>query len=351
MKKQLCRRQMLAQTGVALGAGCPIVGVAASLTSLAVAAEPARRLSASDALASLTSLATGAAPERPRTDPRPEPEPFRYCFNTSTIRGQKLPLAEEIEIAAKAGYQAIEPWIKEIEDYRQAGGSLKDLDKRIRDLGLTVESAIGFAEWIVDDEARRARGLEQARRDMDLVRQIGGMRIAAPPAGATEQTGIDLFKAAERYRALLELGSEMGVAPQVELWGFSKTLSRLGEVALVAIESGHKDACILADVYHLRRGGSPHTGLALLRGAAMHVFHVNDYPSDPPREQLTDADRLYPGDGAAPLAAILRDLRQIGFRGALSLELFNRDYWKQDALTVARTGLEKTRAAVQKSLE
>ena len=30
----------------------------------------------------------------------------------------------------------------------------------------------------------------------------------------------------------------------------------------------------------------------------------------------------------------------------LSLELFNREYWKLDALTVARTGLEKMKAAV-----
>jgi hypothetical protein len=31
----------------------------------------------------------------------------------------------------------------------------------------------------------------------------------------------------------------------------------------------------------------------------------------------------------------------------LSLELFNRDYWKQDALEVARTGLQKMRAVVR----
>jgi len=94
---------------------------------------------------------------------------FHYCFNTSTIRGQKLSLIEEIDIAAKAGYNAIEPWINEIEAYVNQGGSLPDLKKRISDLGLTVASAIGFAEWIVDDDARRTKGLEHARRDMDLV--------------------------------------------------------------------------------------------------------------------------------------------------------------------------------------
>src|SRR4051812_34070151 len=42
---------------------------------------------------------------------------FVLCLNTSTIRGQKLPLPQEIELAAKAGFTAIEPWVGEINDY------------------------------------------------------------------------------------------------------------------------------------------------------------------------------------------------------------------------------------------
>ena len=124
----------------------------------------------------------------------------------------------------------------------------------------------------------------------------------------------DLFKVAERYRALLELGDQIGVVPQVEVWGFSRTLGRLGEAALVAMEAAHPKACILPDVYHLHRGGSGLGGIKLLSPRAIHVFHFNDYPADPPREKLTDADRVYPGDGAAPLKALLRDLSAGGFR-------------------------------------
>ncbi|MDH7568658.1 MAG: sugar phosphate isomerase/epimerase, partial [Armatimonadota bacterium] len=149
---------------------------------------------------------------------------------------------------------------------------------------------------------------------------------------------------------LLELGTTMGVVPQLELWGFSKCLSRLSEVVFVALESAHPNACLLLDVYHLHRGGSDPNGLKLLSGSALHVFHMNDYPAHVPREALTDADRVYPGDGDAPLDTILRDLHAIGFRGALSLELFNKSYWQQDALAVARTGLEKMRAAVTRAL-
>jgi sugar phosphate isomerase/epimerase len=271
---------------------------------------------------------------------------FKYCFNTSTIRGQKLSLIEEIDIAAQAGYHAIEPWIGEIEAYVQKGGSLPDLKKRIADLGLTVESSIGFAEWIVDDEARRTKGLEQARRDFEIVQQIGGKRLAAPAAGATEVENIDYLKVAERYHALLQVGDHFGVVPQVEVWGFSKVLTRLGQAAYVAIESGHPRACVLPDVYHLYKGGSDFNGLSLLNGPRIHVFHVNDYPDSPPRAAIKDSDRIYPGDGVAPLLEIFGILKKIGFDGFLSVELFNPNYWHQDPLLVARTALEKLKAVI-----
>jgi 2-keto-myo-inositol isomerase len=277
--------------------------------------------------------------------------PFRYCLNTSTIRGQKLSLEKEIETTAQAGYDAIEPWVDKIHSYVRDGGNLKDIRGRISDSGLTVESAISFIRWIVDDDDVRAKGLEQARRDMDVLAQIGGKRIAAPPAGATRQAGLDLMKAAERYRALLELGERMGIVPQVEVWGSSKNLHRLGQSMFVVIESGHPKACLLPDVYHIYKGGSDFTGLKQLSAHAIQVFHLNDYPADPPRETIGDRDRVYPGDGIAPLTQILRDLQANGSRAFLSLELFNPNYWKQDPLAVAKTGLAKMKDAVGKALD
>lgn len=277
-------------------------------------------------------------------------EPFRYCLNTGTIRGQKLSFDKEVEIAAKAGYDGIEPWVDNINNYARSGGSLKDLKKKIAELGLTVESGISFPSWIVDDDARRAKGLEQAKRDMDTLAQVGGIRIAAPPAGATREPGLDLDRAAERYRALLEAGDQIGVVPQIELWGSSRNLHLIGQCMYVVIESGHPNACFMPDVFHIYRGGSEFDGLRLLSSRAIRVFHMNDYPADPPREKINDGHRVMPGDGVAPLTGILRNIRPADGQVVLSLELFNRDYWRQDALTVAKIGLEKMKAAVRKAL-
>ena len=74
---------------------------------------------------------------------------------------------------------------------------------------------------------------------------------------------------------------------------------------------------------------------------------MNDYPADPPRDSISDEHRVYPGDGVAPIREIVGYLQEAGFRGVFSLELFNRQYWKEDPLAVARTGLEKMKRAVE----
>ena len=276
-------------------------------------------------------------------------EPFHYSLNTSTVRnnGKSRPITELVEIASTAGYNGIEPWITELEEYVKAGGSLKDLKKRIADAGLVVPSAIGFAVWVADDADQRKKGLEQAKRDMDLVAQLGGTKLAAPPVGATNQEGLNLLAAAERYKVLFDLGHKMGVTPQVEVWGHSKSLKRLGETWLVAAECGRAGGCVLPDVYHLFKGGSDFAGLQLLSSHAIGIFHVNDYPPSKNREIIVDADRVYPGDGVAPLKDVFRTLTDIGYKGFLSVELFNRDYWKQDPNLVAKTALDKLKAVVK----
>jgi len=279
-----------------------------------------------------------------------EKRQFRYCLNTSTIRGQKLGLEKEIDVAAEAGYDGIEPWVSTINDYVKNGGSLKGIAKRISDKGLAVESAIAFPSWVVDDDERRKRAFEQVKRDMDVLAQIGGKRIAAPPAGANRTPGLDLLKAAERYRELLELGDEMGVVPQVEIWGPSANLHRLGEAMFVVIESGHPKACLLPDVYHIYKGGSDHMGLKCISADTIQVFHMNDYPADPPRETIGDRDRVMPGDGIAPMSMILQNLQANHCHPALSLELFSPVYWAKAPLEVAKEGLEKMKNAVAKAL-
>jgi len=331
MTSRLSRREMLTASGVLLGSAA-----ACASSSTAEATEAADSGPFQYSLAEATEAADSG--------------PFQYSLNTATVMGQKLPLAEEVEIAAEAGYDGIEPWIRGIQRYVDEGGSLRDMKERIADSGLQVVSAIGFPRWAVDDDAQRAKGLEQFKHEMDLVEQLGGRHIAAPPAGINRKTDVSLLDVAARYRVVLEAGREIGIIAQLEIWGSATTLGRAGEAAQVAMAADHSDACLLLDAFHMYRGKSGFECLRLLNGRAMHAFHLNDYPADPPREEINDAARVYPGDGVCPLDFVLKTLHETGFRGMLSLELFNRTYWEQDALSVAKTGLEKMKTAVQKAL-
>ncbi len=289
---------------------------------------------------------TAGKPDLAAAEDRERSARFRYSLNTSTIRGQDLPLRDTIDVVAEAGYDGIEPWIGEIRDHEKQGGTLADLRKRLDDRGLTVVSAIGFAKWIVDDAAERSKGLDQAKRDMEAVAALGGSHIAAPPAGATDGPKIDPETIAKRYVDLIQAGESIGVRPLLEIWGGVANLGRFSELLHVAVAAGHPETRLLPDVFHLYRGGARFPSLRLVSGEAMPVFHMNDYPGDRPREALEDSERLWPGDGAAPMGEILRTLHDNGFRGYLSLELFNRAYWKWPAKETASTGLEKMRAAV-----
>lgn len=296
--------------------------------------------------ATLLPSSSSANPAKPASTAKKE-KTFTYCLNTSTIMGQKQGIVKNIETAAKAGYDGIEIWINALQKYLEEGGNLRELKMRIDDLGIKVENAIGFAPWIVDDRAKRKAGLEQAKKEMEMLAGIGCYRLAAPPAGATDVGGLDLDAAAERFCDLIEVGKDSGVIPQLEVWGFSKNLHRLNQVLYVAAGCGHKDVRILPDIYHLYRGGSGFDSLQLINGRAIEVFHMNDYPATIPSADIEDKDRVYPGDGDAPTAQVIQTLQAIGGPKVLSLELFNRSYWEKDALKVAKTGLKKMKAVVK----
>jgi len=144
----------------------------------------------------------------------------------------------------------------------------------------------------------------------------------------------------------LALGREYRVIPQLEFWGASGTLYHLGQALAIAAAADDPDACILADIYHLFRGGSGFNGLKLVGAKGIEIVHMNDYPATKPVNEQTDSDRVYPGDGAAPFEQIIHDLRMMGGVKVLSLELFNKTYWREDPVQVAKTGLQKMKSIV-----
>jgi sugar phosphate isomerase/epimerase len=276
--------------------------------------------------------------------------PFRINLNTSTISGYKLPIEEQIDLCIEAGFDGIELWVRDVLSYIEMGGTLEKLAIRMKNGGLLLENMIGFSNWIADDNTRRKEGVGIMRRDMELTARLGGRFIAAPAQGidSIERNKLSIY--ADRYRTILGYGDETEVTPILELWG-GGVLNQLSDTVAITVGAAHPKASMLLDFYHLYRGGNSFESLRQINGANLQVFHINDYPAYPPQSELNDSDRVFPGDGICPFNEVLPLLHDIGFRGGLSVELFNRGYWDtMDVKTVLKNSYDKTVKVIEQAI-
>ena len=265
---------------------------------------------------------------------------FVYCLNTSTIR--PTPLLTKIKVAAAAGYSAIEPWNDEVTEYLDDGGSIKELRSALSDAGLKVVSVIALHGWVTAEGDSYAQVLDDCKRRMDQAAALGSPYIVASPP----REAVDLGHAARRFGELMRLGREAGVAPSMEFLGFVDGIKSVDAAWTIATECGEPGATVVADVFHMIRGGGSVDDLKRLPGDRLACFHVNDLPAKPDPLTQTDADRVMVGEGIADLPRVVANLRAIGYRGPLSLELFNRALWEKDPAEVVKVGLDRIKALV-----
>lgn len=266
----------------------------------------------------------------------------RYALNPPTVKGYNLSFKRQVELAIAAGFDGMEPWLKDMHAAK-VSGEFADAVKTAKDAGFEFVNGIAFGSWAVNDPAQRAAGLEETKRDMALLAEAGCPCVAASMFGAQKQgyPVLSLETIAERYAAVCDLGREMGVRPLLEYWGHSVNLHTPEDALWVASHVGRSNAGVLADVYHTYRGGGRFESYRFFTPAILPVLHMNDYPATPAAAKLTDADRVWPGDGIAPWKDIFANLDEAGANPWLSVELFNPNYWKTDALDTMKTAVKK----------
>jgi sugar phosphate isomerase/epimerase len=101
------------------------------------------------------------------------------------------------------------------------------------------------------------------------------------------------------------------------------------------------------DSFHTFRGGSSFADMTGVPVAMVSHFHLDDAPAYVKRELQMDPDRVMPGDGVIDLKAEINWLRDNGYRGAISLELFNPSLWELDPNIVLKTGMERMRSLME----
>jgi 2-keto-myo-inositol isomerase len=276
--------------------------------------------------------------------------PFRISLNTSTLMAYQLPVDEQIKKVAATGFDGIELWMRDIRAFLDKGGSRSELKELLEGGNLKLENIIGFSAWCSDDAEERKKALEQLHKEMEITAGLGGSHIAAPVMGLKSLDPAKFGEYTERYLAILAIEAETGVVPIIEIWG-AGVLHKISDCARIVIATGHPKATMLLDFYHIYRGGNDWDTVDILNGGKLPVIHMNDYPAEPARELLIDGHRLLPGEGICPYDTVLPKLYEAGFRGGLSVELFNKGYWEtMDAETMLKNSYQSTLEVVTKAM-
>jgi 2-keto-myo-inositol isomerase len=266
---------------------------------------------------------------------------LKYCLNASTIR--TTPVLKQIEVAAKAGYGAIELWHEHLDQHVAAGGTIEEVRHALDDHELVVPTTIYLKGWFETPEEEIGPVWSECRRRMEQAAILGApYAIASPPPGMA-----DYELGAERYRQLMETGESIGVFPVMEFLGFVEDLNTIEKALQVMEDCGDERATTVLDPFHVFRGGGDLESIALLQESQIAISHFNDAPAEPPREQQHDPDRVFPGEGHLDLHRYVQLLKGTGYRRWLSLELFREELWAADPLEVAKKGIETMRPYVE----
>jgi 2-keto-myo-inositol isomerase len=263
---------------------------------------------------------------------------FQLCLNTSTIRPQSL--LDKIRLTAEAGYDGVELWINDIYEYIGRGGEVRDVEKAIADHGLIVPCMIALRGWGEASKLEYPLMLDEARRRMELAARLGSPTIVCTPP---RESSSPVQQITDRYGDLLRLGREIGIHATFEYISFFKSIASLEQAWEVVQAVGEDDATLILDAFHSWNTNSSPETLRSIPAHRISHYHIDDADPTIPAQQQTDPNRVMLGEGPIDLAGEIRILKEIGYEGTVSLELFNPSLWEQDPADVLKVGLERMR--------
>ena len=158
-------------------------------------------------------------------------------------------------------------------------------------------------------------------------------------------TPADYSGTPQRIREVADIARAFGLDAMIEFTRGSTHIATLSTALAMIREADHPSMHPMLDFFHFTSGLSKLADLDLLRPGELRHAHFQDLLAGP-RELIDNDSRLIPGDGVAPVVAILRKLDDLGYEGALSVELFRREFVQGDPYEVATEIREKCEAVM-----
>ena len=260
----------------------------------------------------------------------------------SQVSTLSAPFERDIEDYAAAACDTVELWLGKLETYLESH-SLDNARRLLADHAVAAPVASFQGGLLTSQgEARRAHWEHFGRR-LAMCRELGVGTLVVAPDVLGPLTQQDLKRVQMSLGQAAEQAGRYGVRLALEFQAQATFLNNLQTAAAAIAETASPHLGLCLDAFHYYMGPSKEEDLGYL--TAENLFHVQLCDtSGVAREFAADADRILPGDGDFQLAPLVERLRDVDYRGCVSVELMNPQIWQippRQVAEVAITALRK----------
>lgn len=247
-------------------------------------------------------------------------------------------LDDKLVAAAHAGFHGIELFEP---DLIASTSSPQQVRERCDELGLQIVLYQPFRDLDSTDPAQFARNLTRLDRKFDVMAELGvDLILVCSNASADAVTDMDELAAQLRSAGDVAARRGMRIAYEALAWGRAVDLWQQSWDAVRRADHPAVGLCL--DSFHILSKGSSLAELGEVPGDKIFFLQLADAPhKDMDVLQWSRHYRLFPGEGAFDLVAFTSAVLSAGYRGPLSLEVFN-DVFRQ--ASPVRTAIDAVRS-------
>lgn len=260
-------------------------------------------------------------------------------------------LPEKLEAIAAAGFDGVEIFENDLLYY---DGSPRDVRQRCADLNLAITLFQPFRDFEGCRRERLARNLERAERKFDLMQELGTDLVLVCSNTVADSLGErDIL--VDDLRELAERAGKRGLRIGYEALAWGRHVNTWQQVWDLVKAADHPALGVLLDSFHtLSIKGDP-SGIADIPGEKIFFVQMADAPVLAMDVlEWSRHFRCFPGQGEFDLAGFLAPILRSGYKGPLSLEIFNDGFRAAPTRSNAADGLrsllyleEKTRRLLE----
>ncbi|MFD7713703.1 bifunctional sugar phosphate isomerase/epimerase/4-hydroxyphenylpyruvate dioxygenase family protein [Streptomyces sp. NPDC059785] len=250
---------------------------------------------------------------------------MRTSIATVSLSG---PLTEKLTAAARAGFDGVEIFEN---DLLASPLAPEEIRARTADLGLSIDLYQPMRDIEAVPEEEFARNLRRARHKFELMRRLGADTVLVCSSVSPHALDDDEL-AAGQLRRLAELAQDSGIRVAYEALAWGRHVNTYDHAWRLVETAGHPALGTCLDSFHILARGSDPKGIEDIPGEKIFFLQLADAPLMAMDVlQWSRHYRCFPGQGGFDLAGLLGHVVRAGYRGPLSLEVFNDVFRQADA--------------------